>query len=163
MQIQNAGCSPFYVLSFCILHSDFCIYDFLLQVPITFVMANMQMHIAASAATYGAPLTERRRRSRLPGETLGWLLPAQPRLSMLMPDEEQGWEVRVFNISRLGVGFISTEPLELGAEHRLRIGRGPMKRSRLIRIVACRQSESGTYAVGSEFVDSPARDLARAG
>jgi hypothetical protein len=111
-----------------------------------------------------APLTERRRRSRLTGETLGWILPAVPRLAMHMPDEEEGWEVRVYDVSRFGAGFTSTEPLELGGEHRLRIGRGPIKRARLIRIVACRQSEGeNTFAVGAEFVDNPARDLARAG
>jgi hypothetical protein len=110
-----------------------------------------------------APLKERRRRNRLPGEILGWILPAQPRLAMHMPAEEEGWEVRIYDVSRLGAGFTSTEPLELGGQHRLRIGRGPIKRARLIRIVACRQSEAGTYAVGAEFVDTPARTLAKAG
>jgi hypothetical protein len=109
------------------------------------------------------PLIERRRRNRLPGETLGWLLPAQPRMAMHMPDEEEGWEVLVFDVSRLGAGFISTQPLVVGTEHRLRIGLGPIKRARLIRIVACRESEPGTYAVGAEFADSPARELQRAG
>ena len=107
--------------------------------------------------------SERRRRNRLPGETLGWILPAQPRLAMHMPAEEEAWEVRVCNVSRLGAGFISTEALELGAEYRLRIGRGPIKRSRLIRVVACRESEPGVYSVGAEFMDNPARDLAQAG
>jgi hypothetical protein len=112
---------------------------------------------------HSAPLTERRRRSRLTGETLGWILPAQPRLAMHLPDDEEAWEVRVYDVSRFGVGFTSTEAFELGAEHRLRIGRGPSKRSRLIRIVACREGEPGTYAIGAEFVDMPARELSRAG
>ena len=82
---------------------------------------------------------------------------------MHMPAEEEGWEVRVCDVSRFGAGFISTEPLELGAEYRLRIGLGPIKRARLIRVVACRQSDASTFAVGAEFADTPARDLARAG
>jgi hypothetical protein len=83
-------------------------------------------------------------------------------MAMHMPDEEEGWEVRVYDVSRLGAGFVSTQALELGSEHRLRIGRGPIKRARLIRIVACRESEPGTYAVGAEFADSPARELRQA-
>jgi len=114
-------------------------------------------------ATLQMPLKERRRRNRLPGETLGWILPATPRLAMHMPAEEEGWEVRVYNVSRLGAGFISTQQLEIGAQHRLRIGRGPIKRSRLIRVVACREFEAGTFAVGAEFADAPARELAKAG
>jgi hypothetical protein len=112
---------------------------------------------------HSAPLTERRRRSRLTGETLGWILPAQPRLAMHLPDDEQAWEVRVYDVSRLGVGFTSTEAFALGTEHRLRIGRGPTKRSRSIRIVACRESEAGIYAIGAEFLDMPVRELSRAG
>jgi len=82
---------------------------------------------------------------------------------MHLPDDEQAWEVRVYNVSRLGVGFTSTEAFALGAEHRLRIGRGPSRRSRLIRIVACREFEVGFFAIGAEFVDMPARELSRAG
>jgi hypothetical protein len=132
--------------------------------PIKVVMATtLQPKLSVSRyGTESAPLTERRRRIRVPGETLGWILPAQPRLAMHMPDDEEAWEVRVSNISRLGAGFISTEPLNPGGEFRLRIGRGPIKRSRLIRIVACREFEAGTFAVGAEFVDTPARDLAKA-
>jgi hypothetical protein len=109
------------------------------------------------------PLTERRRRDRVSGETEGWILPAQPRLTMHLPMEEEAWEVRIYNVSRLGVGFVSTEAFALGSEHRLRIGRGPMKRCRLIRVVACREDSAGAFAIGAEFVDIPARELLRAG
>jgi hypothetical protein len=81
---------------------------------------------------------------------------------MHLPDEDEAWEVRVFNLSRFGAGFISTEPLQLGTEMRLRIGRGPIRRARLIRIVACRESDAGTYAVGAEFIDIPSKELAKA-
>jgi hypothetical protein len=110
-----------------------------------------------------AAFTDRRRRVRLSGETLGWILPAQPRLALHLPDEEQAWEVRVFDVSRLGVGFSSTEPFEPGSELRIRIGRGPARRARLIRVVACRETEQGIYAIGAEFIDSPSKSLARAG
>jgi hypothetical protein len=90
-------------------------------------------------------------------------LPIRPRLALHLPDEEESWEVRVFDVSRLGIGFTSTAAFELGAEHRIRIGRGPARRARLIRVVACRESEPGLFAIGAEFIDSPAGDLARAG
>jgi hypothetical protein len=84
-------------------------------------------------------------------------------MAMHMPEEEEAWEVRIYNVSRFGVGFSSTEAFQTGSEHRLRIGRGPMKRSRLIRVVACRQDADGTFAIGAEFVDTPAREILRAG
>ena len=112
---------------------------------------------------HSAPLTERRRRSRLSGDTLGWILPAQPRLALHLPDDEQAWEVRVYDVSRFGVGFSSTQPLDLGGEHRIRIGRGPARRARLIRVAACRESEAGLFAIGAEFIDLGTKDLARAG
>ncbi len=112
---------------------------------------------------FSAPSNERRRRSRLVGETLGWLLPVRTPMVMHGPDENEGWEVMVQNLSRLGVGFDTTEPLRVGEQQRIRIGRGPIKRTRLIRIVACRQCEDRTWAVGAEFVDMNARGLARAG
>jgi hypothetical protein len=109
------------------------------------------------------PLTERRRRSRLAGDTLGWLLPAQQQMALHLPAENEGWEVIVHNLSRFGVGFASTESLRLGEQHRLRIGRGPVKRARLIRVVACRQNDDRTWAIGAEFVNFSTKGLARAG
>ena len=96
---------------------------------------------------------ERRRRSRVAGETQGWILPAVPHLAKHTPADDEAWEVRIHDVSRLGVGFISTAPMRVGEEHRLRIGRGPMKRARVIRVVACRQAENGAYVVGAEFAD----------
>src|SRR3954468_1571944 len=105
---------------------------------------------------------DRRRRERVAGETQGWILPATPRLPAHLPDDEEAWEVRIHNVSRIGVGFTSTAEMRVGDEHRLRISRGPMKRARLIRVMACRQCEDGTYTVGAEFVDSGGKTLARA-
>jgi hypothetical protein len=126
-------------------------------------MQTLPAHNSTSQTQTNAPLSERRRRDRVAGETEGWILPAQPRMAMHLPEEEEAWEVRIYNVSRLGVGFTSTDAFELGSEHRLRIGRGPMKRSRLIRVVACRQDADGTYAVGAEFSDTPAKEILRAG
>ena len=60
---------------------------------------------------------ERRRRPRLGGETAGWVLPEVVPVAVdgwSLPDEEFGWEVRVHDVSRLGVGFVTTEPLAVG-------------------------------------------------
>src|SRR5882762_9803897 len=90
----------------------------------------------------------RRRRNRLNALTQGWILPALRRLAKHLPTDEESWEVRVRNVSRFGVGFESTDRFRVGEEHRLRIGRGPMKRARIIRIVACRELSKGTFSVG---------------
>src|SRR5436305_13809757 len=82
---------------------------------------------------------DRRRRERVAGETQGWVLPATPRLPAHLPDDDEAWEVRIHNVSRIGVGFTSTAEMRVGNEHRLRIGRGPMTRARPIRVIACRQ------------------------
>jgi hypothetical protein len=111
-----------------------------------------------------AAAAERRRRSRVAGDTQGWIFPATPRLPTHLPgDDEEAWEVRIHDVSRFGVGFISTEPMQLGDEHRLRIGRGPMKRARVIRVVACQRCDDGTFSVGAEFTDSGGKMLSRTG
>jgi hypothetical protein len=127
------------------------------QVPIRTVMAT------TLTLNSGTLLNERRRRSRLKGETLGWILPVKPQYAMHLPTDDEGWEVRVYNVSRFGVGFSSTESLQLGSEHRLRIGRGPMSRARLIRVIVCRQIDNDSFSVGAEFVDISTRGLSRAG
>ena len=120
------------------------------------------------------PVTERRRRPRLAGETHGWLLPAVVPVAVdgrSLPDDEVGWEVRVHDVSRLGVGFTTTEPLASGDRRRIRIGRGPVTRARAVRVICCRPCDAdGTYHVGAEFADAgtiapdhPARRLAKAG
>jgi len=106
---------------------------------------------------------ERRRRNRLSSETQAWIVSASQDLLPHQVDEQDAWEVRVTNLSRLGVGFMTTQQMCAGDQHRLRIGRGPMTRSRLIRVVVCRQGTEGDYAIGAEFVDHPAHTLSRAG
>ena len=106
---------------------------------------------------------DRRRRNRLQSETSGWIIPANQTLSLHNPADEEAWEVRIHDVSRFGVGFISTQRMDIGEEHLLRIGRGPIRRARLIRIVAWRQSEDGTFSIGAEFVEPSVRRLAKAG
>jgi hypothetical protein len=116
--------------------------------------------LTSSSDTY---VNNRRRRSRLNGRTQGWILPLTRRLAKHSPSDDEAWEVRIQNLSRFGIGFTSTERFRIGEEHRLRIGRGPMKRARTIRIVACRETQKGTFSVGAEFIDNATREFARAG
>ena len=112
------------------------------------------------------PTGERRRRARVVGETQGWVLPTSYKLSATLPDEadelgQGGWEIRMHDVSRLGAGFVSAEPLAVGEVWRLRIGRGPADRSRLARVVVCRRQFEGTFAIGVEFADGQAKPVAR--
>ena len=100
---------------------------------------------------------ERRRRARIHSSTQGWLIPDVPANPPSDP-----WEVRVQDISRHGVGFESTEKLEQGRTCRIRIGRGPMRLARRIRIVGCRAGAGGHYLIGGEFVPFGLEDFAEA-
>ena len=89
----------------------------------------------------------RRRRPRVPGQVAGWLLPVDEQI----PDEP--WEVRVQDVSRLGVGFVTANPLQTGDVLRIRIGRGPMNLAKKMRVVNCRNGpqEGHSWWVGAEF------------
>ena len=97
--------------------------------------------------TRGA-VENRRRRPRVVGQVTGWLLPVDGK----KPDEEP-WEVRVEDVSRLGVGFETANPIEAGEVLRIRIGRGPMNLAKRMRVVNCRSSGSQgtTWRIGAEF------------
>jgi hypothetical protein len=88
---------------------------------------------------------ERRRRARIHSTTQGWLIPETV-------CDSEAWEVRVQDISRQGVGFESTQKMSPGEECRIRIGRGPMRLARRIKIVNCRAGADGHYVIGGEFV-----------
>lgn len=96
---------------------------------------------------------ERRRRARIQSATQGWLIP-EDALPATTGDGEP-WEIRVNDISRDGVGFESTERMNRGALCRIRIGRGPMRLARRIRVVDCRPGPDGHYVIGGEFVHVP--------
>jgi hypothetical protein len=88
---------------------------------------------------------ERRRRARLHSATQGWLIPSTS-------EPAEPWEVRVNDISRGGVGFESTEKMSSGEICRIRIGRGPMRLARPIRVIGCRPGPAGSYIIGGEFL-----------
>ncbi len=85
--------------------------------------------------------------------TEGWIVPDSVYADHQSTDAEcEPWEVRVTDISRNGVGFESTQRLRVGDVHRVRIGRGPMRLARRIRIVNCRAGSNGHYSIGAHFV-----------
>ena len=89
--------------------------------------------------------TDRRRRPRVDGATQAWIF----------RDDQAGndpWEVRVVNVSRHGVGFESSEKMRDGEECRIRIGRGPLKLARRIRVVRCRPGHENIFNIGGEFL-----------
>jgi hypothetical protein len=98
---------------------------------------------------------ERRRRARIHSATQGWLIPEDAlRVAPVAAHDgtAEPWEVRVNDISRHGIGFESTERMSRGAVCRIRIGRGPMRLARQIRVVDCRPGPDGHYLIGGEFV-----------
>jgi hypothetical protein len=114
-------------------------------------------------ANNSANSTERRRRARIHSATQGWLIPEdalRAAAAAAAADARDGaeagtgepWEVRVNDISRHGVGFESTERMDRGLVCRIRIGRGPMRLARQIRVVDCRPGPDGHYLIGGEFV-----------
>ena len=106
-----------------------------------------------TTSTESIGFIERRRRARIHSATQGWLIPE----SSLATAGDEPWEVHVSDISRDGVGFESTERMSRGELCRIRIGRGPMRLARRIRIIACRAGAGGHYVIGGEFVrdDNP--------
>jgi hypothetical protein len=91
-------------------------------------------------------ISDRRRRTRLRGQTPGWIMNEQT---------QQGtpWEVRVNDVSRHGVGFESGTQLQNGDVIKIRIGRGPIELAKRVRVVRCNQANDGNFAVGGEFVE----------
>jgi hypothetical protein len=88
---------------------------------------------------------DRRRRQRIDSASIGYLLPE----SANMRDEP--WEVRVHDLSRLGVGFVSSQPMEAGSYCRIRIGNGPMRLARRMRVTNCRPEAQNLFRIGAEF------------
>ncbi len=123
--------------------------------------SGMTRSLSISAGNSSLP-SNRRRRSRLHAPTQGWILPPTQRLARHSPTDDEAWEVHIEDLSRFGIGFTSTERLRSGEEHRIRIGRGPMKRARAIRIVSCREARKGLFVIGAEFVGNSGREFAKA-
>ena len=60
-------------------------------------------------------------------------------------------DVRVIDLSLGGVGFESPRLYKPGAVWRITFGTGPLFLNARIRIVSCRQDQTGKFHVGAEF------------
>jgi hypothetical protein len=90
-------------------------------------------------------INDRRRRPRLLSRTTGWVFLGDD-------DHAPSREILVVDVSRLGVGFLSETELEPGSICRVRIGFGPRRLARRLKISNCRTNDDGTFLVGGEFV-----------
>jgi hypothetical protein len=90
-------------------------------------------------------INDRRRRPRLLSRTTGWVFLGDD-------DHAPAREILVVDVSRLGVGFVSETKLDEGFVCRVRIGFGPRRLARRLKISNCRKNEQGTFVIGGEFV-----------
>jgi hypothetical protein len=88
---------------------------------------------------------DRRRRPRLLSRTTGWVFLGDD-------DYAPAREILVVDVSRFGVGFIAETQLEPGFICRMRIGFGPRRLARRLKVSNCRANEDGTFQIGGEFV-----------
>ena len=90
-------------------------------------------------------INDRRRRPRLLSRTTGWVFLGDD-------DHAPAREILVVDVSRLGVGFISDTKLDEGFVCRIRIGFGPRRLARRLKIANSRANEDGTFTLGGQFV-----------
>jgi hypothetical protein len=88
---------------------------------------------------------DRRRRPRLLSRTTGWVFLGDD-------DHAPAREILVLDVSRLGVGFISETQFNLDFICRIRIGFGPQRLARRMKVTNCRSNDDGTFTVGGQFV-----------
>jgi hypothetical protein len=98
----------------------------------------------SDSAVSATAIADRRRRARLAGKATGWIFLGDD-------DHAPAREIMVIDVSRLGVGFTSETQLDVGFVCRIRIGFGPKRLARRLRIVNCRDNSDGTYTLGGEF------------
>jgi hypothetical protein len=106
--------------------------------------SKMQVDTATASAD-----NDRRRRSRMPAATIGYLLPEGANGGFDPSDEP--WEVRIHDVSRLGVGFTSASAMKVGEICRVRIGVGPMRLARRVKVVNCQPIANNHFRIGAEF------------
>ncbi|MGH7177413.1 MAG: PilZ domain-containing protein [Tepidisphaeraceae bacterium] len=99
--------------------------------------------VAGSSRGTGPDQAERRRRARVQGTAPGYLL--------LEGEPGEPWEVRICDVSRDGVGFISSSSMNTGDTCHIRIGHGPMRLARKMTVVACRANSDRTFTIGAAF------------
>ena len=105
-----------------------------------------QSKFASSAATTH---DDRRRRPRLVSQAVGYLL-CDDACACGKDECAEPREVQVFDVSRLGVGFLTDKKMQPGTICRIRIGYGPMHRPSDARR-ACEFEADGTWRIGTEF------------
>lgn len=89
--------------------------------------------------------SDRRRRLRMASSAAGYLLTDDAE------DNAEPWEVRVHDVSRDGVGFVTSEQMKPGDMCRIRIGHGPMRLARLMRVISCQPEGQNHFRVGAQF------------
>jgi len=87
---------------------------------------------------------ERRRSERKPHIIEAWLRPG-------VESAAEPIEVTGLNISQHGAGFVARQELRAGTFWWVEIGLGTQRMSTEIRVVSCRENDTGGYAVGAEF------------
>jgi hypothetical protein len=90
-------------------------------------------------------IDDRRRRPRLLSRTTGWVFLGDD-------DHAPAREILVVDVSRFGAGFISETQLDKGFVCRIRIGFGPRRLAKRLKVTNCRKNEDGTFTLGGEFV-----------
>ena len=97
------------------------------------------------SASAGVGTDDRRRRARIETRTVGWLFPSDD-------PHERAQAVIITDISKLGVGFIYANELATGTICKVRVGLGPRRLARRVRVASSRRNEDSTYTVGALFI-----------
>jgi hypothetical protein len=92
--------------------------------------------------------SDRRRRERMASTAVGYLINDEYELN---ETPVEPWEVRVHDVSRHGVGFVTSEQMKPGSMCRIRIGHGPLRLARRMRVVNCAAEGQNLYRIGAEF------------
>ena len=88
---------------------------------------------------------DRRRRARIETRTVGWLFPSDD-------PHERSQAIIITDLSKLGVGFLYGTELVPGTICKIRVGLGPRRLAKRLRIASSRSNEDGSYTVGGEFI-----------
>jgi hypothetical protein len=102
-----------------------------------------------TSATNKPTDADRRRRQRMSSTAVGYLVSDECESGE--PFNADPWEVRVYDVSRHGVGFLTAQQMNPGEICRIRIGRGPMRLARRMRVINCTSQGQNLYRVGAEF------------
>ena len=89
----------------------------------------------------GVATDDRRRRARIETRTVGWLFPSDD-------PHERSQAIIITDLSKLGVGFIYPTELVPGTICKIRVGLGPRRLAKRLRIASSRSTRAiiGLYA-----------------